>query len=147
MFERKIHLSALLLLMAAGVALGADQYSGGGVSVLLPPSLASPLSVHNTGARAALQTASAVLANAGFVGSQTISPNARTSGQLAVFTRDVSFGSPTACDVFVRGNRLVFSFVETGIPNSSSATAQLSNQLANAFRARFGAASVEVQLK
>lgn len=143
----KLHICFALVFMAVGLAFGADVYSEGSVSVLLPPSLADPLSVYNSGAQAALQTADAVLAPAGFVGSQVVSPNAYASGQLAVFTRDISFGSPTACNVLAGNDELVFSFVEGGLPDSSSATVQLCDQLADALRARFGADSVEVQLE
>lgn len=143
----KLHICFASVLVAVGLAFGADAYSQGTVSVLLPPSMASPLSVNNEGAQAALQTANSVLAPAGFVGGQVITPNVHATGQLAVFTRDISVGSPTVCNVVVRNGQVVFSFIETGIPYSSSAKAELCNELAGALRDRFGAASVEVRLK
>jgi hypothetical protein len=147
MTRYKLHICFALVFMAVGLAFGANAYSGGSVWVLLPSSLASPLSVNNRGAQAALQTANAVLAPAGFVGSRVIAQNAYASGELAVFSRDVSFGNPTACTVLAGNNGLVFSFVESGLPQSGSATSQLCNQLAGALRARFGAGSVTVRLR
>jgi hypothetical protein len=139
----KLHICFAWVFTAVALAFGTNAYSQGSVLVLLPPTLASPLSVFNTGAQAALQTANSVLAPAGFAGTRMI--NAYASGELAVFTRNSSFGSPAACNVFAGNNELVFSFVGGGLSQSSSATVQLCNQLAGALRARFGAASVEVR--
>jgi len=125
------------MVMVARITLAADLYREGSVSVVLPP---------NNGAsvQAALHAADTVLLPAGFVRGR-ISPTG--PALVADYRRDISVGSPTACSVFIRNNRVVFSFVESGIPHPTPAAAQLSQQLADALRARFGAAAVEVQLK
>lgn len=137
MMNYKTTLWILLMVMITGVTLAADLYREGSVSVALT-------SVNNANVQAALRAADTVLLPAGFVRGQ-ISPTG--AGQVADYTRDISVGSPTACGVFIRNNGVVFSFMESGIPNPTPAAAQLSQQLANALRARFGAAAVEVQLK
>lgn len=127
----------LLLVAVAGITSAADLYREGSVSLVLPPN-------NSASVLAALQTADTVLLPAGFVRGRI----SRTGPALiASYTRDISVGSPTACSVLIRNGRVVFSFVETGMPHPSPAAAQLSQQLANALRAKFGAAAVEVQLK
>lgn len=127
----------LLMATIAGITLAADLYREGSVSVALP-------SNNGESVQAVLQAADTVLLPAGFVRGR-ISPTG--PALIADYTRDISVGSPSACSVFVRNNRAVFSFVESGIPHPTPAAAQLSQQLADALRARFGAAAVEVQLK
>jgi hypothetical protein len=133
-----------LVFLAAQLALGANLYSEATVSVLVPSSSPSGLNVNDPSVAAALQAAGAVLIPAGFVQGKYLPLS--TSGPIAVMTRDISAGSPTVCNVFVRDRRLVFSFAESGIPHSS-AVADLCNAVANALRNRFGPATVEVQLK
>lgn len=123
--------------MVAGLALAADLYPEGSVSVVLP-------SNNSANVQAALHAADSVLLPAGFARGQ-MSPAG--AAEVADYTRDNSVGSPTACRVYMRNSCVVFSFVESRIPHASSGTVQLSQKLAEALRARFGAAAVEVQLK
>lgn len=123
--------------MAASLALGSDLYPQGGVSVALA-------SINRANVQAALRVADDVLLPAGFTRGQ-LSPTA--VGEVADYTRDNSVGSPSGCRVFINNGGLMFSFIESGIPRPSPAANQLSQQLADALRARFGAAAVEVQLK
>jgi len=137
MMKYKSTLWILLLVTIVGITLAADLYREGSVSVALP-------SNDGAGVQAALQAADAVLLPAGFVRGR-ISPTG--PALIADYTRDISVGSPTACSVLIRNNRVIFSFVESGLPHPSPAAAQLNQQLADALRARFGAAAVEVRLK
>jgi hypothetical protein len=135
----------ILLLNAVALAFGADMYPAGSVSVILPPNPA-PLSLNVPGVMAALQTAGAVLAPEGFV--YGVGPeNSNMQDRITFFIREDSAENPAACDVLLRNDRVVFSFRDPGIPNSSSATVRLCNELAAALRVRFEPAAVEVRLK
>lgn len=144
--NRKSGFYFVLLLIVEGLAFGANLFHEGSVSVDLPFSEESS-SVWVPGVLAAIQTAGSVLAPAGFVTKHTGPGNTNNPSLLAVYTRNNSVGTPTTCNVFLRNGRIVFSFVETGIPHSSYATVHLCNKLADALRARFGTESVEVQFK
>lgn len=137
MTKHKTTLWVLLMVTIVGVTLAAGLYREGSVSVVLP-------SNNGASVQAALQAAETVLLPAGFVRGR-MSPTG--PALIADYTRDISVGSPSACSVFIRNDRVVFSFVESGVPHPSPAAAQLSQSLADALRARFGAAAVEVQLK
>jgi hypothetical protein len=128
--------SALLLFLALGLAFRADARS---VAVALNSSGGS---VHDV-----LQVSDRVLGPYGFVRGQNNSVNSLTPDHLTVYTRHISAGNPTACDVFLSNKRVIFSFVETASPHSNNTTVQLCNQLAHALIQRYNPASVEVQLQ
>lgn len=140
----KIGVCSVMVLLGVCCAFGAN-YREGSVTVALPSSEAG-LSVNDPNVQAALQVADSVLVPAGFTRS-TMGPPSAASGRIGSYTRDVSVGSPTACNVSIRGNGMVFSFIETGIPQVSSATVQLCTALGDALKNRFGAASVEERVR
>lgn len=139
MSKQKFHICSALLFLTVALAFGANLYIAGSVAVAMNVGGAS---VHD-----ALQLSDRVLRPAGFVRGQTSSVNSLTPDQFTVYTRDSSLGNPTACDVSLVNKRVVFTFVETALPRTGSATAQLCNQLATALKERYNGASVEVQLK
>jgi hypothetical protein len=142
---KKLGSISLLILLAANVVF-ADSFPAGSVAVTLPSAGATSATVTARHVLSALKVADSVLAAAGFVRGQMGLQTANgSSGYVAVFKRDMSVGNPTQCNVLLQNNRLIFSFVASGVPSPSSA--QLSDALANALRNQFGAAAVEVQLK
>lgn len=135
MTKRKTCFSIALLFIAAPLAFGAVSYSGS-VSVALNVGGASVPDV--------LKVSDRVLALSGFTRGQTSSVNSLTPDHLTGYTRAISHGNPIACNVSLSNKRIIFSFLETPIPNSNSATTQLCNQLATALKERYNGASVDI---
>ncbi len=141
--NKQFGLCSFLLLLAT-VAF-ADSFPAGSVTVALPATDATRANAAARQVLSVLQVADSVLAPAGFVRGQPGPQAANRPGVMTAYTRDVSAGSPTQCNVFLQNNRLIFSFVESGIPSPTAG--QLSDSLARALRNQFGASAVEVQLK
>lgn len=120
--------------MMVGLEFGANARS---VSVALPSSGGSVYDV--------LQVSDRVLGPYGFVRGPTSSVTPNTPDRLVAYTRHISAGNPTACNVSFSNGRVIFSFVENASPLSNSVTVQLCNQLASALIERYNYASVEIQ--
>lgn len=135
MSRHNLYMYSALLFLAVSFAFRADARS---VAVALNSSGGS---VHDV-----LLVSDRVLGPYGFVRGQNNSVNSLTPDHLTVYTRHISAGNPTACNVFLTDGQIVFSFVETASPQPNSITVPLCNQLANALIQRYNPASV-VQLQ